>query len=128
MRRIMSYLTYKLIHLLGIFALVSSLGGMAAHAASGSTREENKSYKALLLLHGFGALAALTGGFGLLARLNVDSDGFFPGWIWAKLCLWLVLGALVALPYRKQSLARPLLFLIPVLAFLGGVLANYKPF
>jgi hypothetical protein len=124
----MSYLTYKLIHLLGIFALVASLGGMAAHASAGHTKEENRSYRTLLFLHGFGALAALTGGFGLLARLNLESSGLFPGWIWAKLILWLVLGALVALPYRTRPLARSLLFLIPVLAFFGAVLANYKPF
>jgi hypothetical protein len=123
----MSYVTYKLMHLLGIFALVVALGGMAAHAAAGHTKEENKSYKALLFLHGFGALVALTGGFGLLARLNLESAGLFPGWIWAKLALWLVLGALVAFPYRRQALARPMLFLIPILAFIGGVLANYKP-
>ncbi|MGD2120344.1 MAG: hypothetical protein PVJ76_01300, partial [Gemmatimonadota bacterium] len=79
-------------------------------------------------IHGFGALAALTGGFGLLARLNLESDGLFPGWIWAKLALWVLLGALVALPYRKAALAGPLLFVIPLLAFLGGVLANFQPF
>jgi hypothetical protein len=124
----MSYVTYKLIHLLGIFALVVALGGMAAHAAAGHTKEENKGYKTLLFLHGFGALVALTGGFGLLARLNLESGSLFPGWIWAKLALWLALGALVAFPYRRQAMARPMLFLIPLLAFIGGVLANYKPF
>jgi hypothetical protein len=124
----MSYLTYKLIHLLGIFALVGSLSGMAVHAAAGHTKEENKRYKTLLVLHGFGALVALTGGFGLLARLNLQSGSLFPGWIWAKLGLWLLLGALVALPYRRQAWAGSLLFLIPLLAFVGGILASYKPF
>ena len=124
----MSYMTYKLVHLLGILILVAALSGMAAHAASGHGKEENRSYRLLLFLHGFGALVALTGGFGLLARLELHSAGHFPGWIWAKLGLWLVLGGLVALPYRKQGLARPLLLLIPLLAFIGGVLANYKPF
>ena len=124
----MSYLTYKLIHLLGIFALLVGLAGMAAHAASGQGKGENRSYRALLILHGFGAFVALTGGFGLLARLNLESDGVFPGWIWAKLGLWIVLGGLVALPYRKQALARTLLFFLPLLAFIGAVLATYKPF
>jgi hypothetical protein len=124
----MSYVTYKLIHLLGIFALMVALAGMATHAAAGHTKDENTSYKTLLILHGLGVLVALTGGFGLLARINVEASGLFPGWIWAKLGLWVLLGGMVALPYRKQAFARSLLFLLPLLGFLGAVLANYKPF
>jgi len=101
---------------------------MATHAAAGHTKGENTSYRTLLALHGIGALVALTGGFGLLARINVEADGLFPGWIWAKLALWAILGGLVALPYRKQAWARSLLVLLPLLGFLGAVLANYKPF
>lgn len=124
----MSYAAYKIVHLLGIFALLVALAGMASSAAGGQTKEESPSYKPLLLLHGLGALVALTGGFGLLARLNLEPGFPFPGWIWGKLVLWTVLGGLVALPYRKRTLARPILFLLPVLGFLGAFLAVYKPF
>jgi len=124
----MSYVTYKLIHLLGIFTLMVALAGMAAHAASGHTKGENTNYRILLALHGLGALVALTGGFGLLARINLEAGGLFPGWIWAKLALWGVLGGLVALPYRQRAVARSLLFLLPVLGLLGAALANYRPF
>ena len=124
----MSYTTYKLIHLVGLFALMVALAGMATHAATGRAKEENTSYRTLLILHGLGALLVLTGGFGLLARINVEMGGLLPGWIWAKLVLWVVLGGLVALPYRKQSIARPLLIILPLLGFLGALLANYKPF
>lgn len=123
----MSIITYKLMHLLGIFALLVALAGMAAHAATGQPKGENKSYKSLLAFHGLGALLALTGGFGLLARLNL-ADGGLPGWIWAKLGLWVALAGLVALPYRSRGLARPILFVLPLLGFLGALLANYKPF
>jgi hypothetical protein len=51
-----------------------------------------------------------------------------PGWIWAKLALWLILGGLVAFPYRKQALAQTLLLILPLLALFGAILANYKPF
>ena len=124
----MSYLTYKLVHLLGIFTLLVALAGMAAHAATGQKKDENNNYKTLLALHGLGALIALTGGFGLLARIGVTGNGIFPGWIWAKLALWVLLGALVALPYRRRTLARSLLFILPLLGFVGAALANYKPF
>jgi hypothetical protein len=123
----MSIITYKLMHLLGIFALLVALAGMATHAAAGHSKEDNTSYKSLLAFHGIGALLALTGGFGLLARLGLAEEGL-PGWIWAKLLLWVALGGLVALPYRSKSLARPILFLLPLLGFLGALLANYKPF
>ncbi len=124
----MSYVTYKLIHLLGIFALMVALAGMAAHAAAGHTKDENSNYRTLLVLHGLGALMALTGGFGLLVRIDHEAGGLFPGWAWAKLILWVLLGGLVGLPYRNRAFARSLLFLLPLLAFLGAFLANHKPF
>ena len=124
----MSYIAYKLIHLTGLFTLLVALAGMAAHAAAGHSKDENSAYRSLLMLHGIGALVALTGGFGLMARVGVTHGEVFPGWIWAKLILWVVLGGAIALPYRKQSLARVLLFLLPLLGLLGAYLGNYKPF
>ena len=124
----MSYVAYKLIHLLGIFTLFVALAGMAAHAASGHAKAENSSYRSLLILHGLGALIALTGGFGLMARVGVTHGEMFPGWIWTKLVLWLLVGGAIALPYRSRPLARSLLFALPLLGLLGAYLANYKPF
>lgn len=124
----MSYVTYKLIHLFGLFAIFVALAGMAAHAAAGHEKTENKSYRTLLSLHGVGALVALTGGFGLMARVGVTHGEMFPGWIWTKLLLWLLLGGLIALPYRNRALARALLLLLPFLGLLGAALGNYKPF
>jgi hypothetical protein len=124
----MSYITYKLIHLTGLFTLMVALAGMAAHAAAGHSKEENGAYRSLLILHGLGALVALTGGFGLMARVGVAHGELFPGWIWAKLLLWLILGGLIALPYRKPVLARTLLFALPLLGLLGAYLADFKPF
>lgn len=124
----MSYVTYKLIHLLGVFLLLVALAGMAAHAAAGHGNEENKGYRSLLALHGIGALVALVGGFGLLARIGFGYGVLFPGWIWAKIVLWLLLGGLIALPYRNRPLARVLLPVLPFLGLLGGYLAVYKPF
>ena len=107
----MSYATYKLIHLLGIFALLVALAGMAAHAAAKGTKEGNPSYRTLQAFHGIGALLALVGGFGLLARMGIQGGLHFPGWVWAKLVLWILLGGLVALPYRRREWARTVLVL-----------------
>lgn len=124
----MSYMTYKLIHLFGLFTLFVALAGMAAHAAAGHEKSENTNYKGLLILHGFGALVALTGGFGLLARVEADGGPLLPGWVWAKLTLWILVGGLIALPYRNRRLAKIMLFALPFLALLGAFLADYKPF
>ena len=124
----MSYETYKIIHLLGIFALLVALAGMAAHAAADGTKEENPSYRTLQAFHGIGALLALVGGFGLLARMEIQGGFHFPGWVWAKLGLWILLGGLVALPYRRRQCARSVLVVLPLLGFLGAVLAVQKPF
>ena len=124
----MSYITYKLIHLFGLFALFVALAGMAAHAAAGHEKKENTAYRGLLILHGVGALIALIGGFGLMARVGVMHGQLFPGWIWAKLVLWVVLGGLIALPYRNRALARAMIFALPFLGLLGAYLGSFKPF
>jgi hypothetical protein len=124
----MSYVAYKLVHIFGLFMLFVALAGMATHAAAGHRKEENSSYRMLLVLHGLGALIALTGGFGLMARIGLTHGEIFPGWIWSKLVLWVLLGAVIALPYRSRPMARSLLVALPFLGLLGAYLANYKPF
>jgi hypothetical protein len=124
----MSYITYKLIHLFGLFTLFVALAAMAAHAATGRTKGENPTYRGLLIFHGIGALVALTGGFGLLARTGVEHGQLFPGWVWGKLALWLLVGGLIALPYRNRGLARVLVFILPFLGLLGAYLGDFKPF
>jgi len=124
----MSYMTYKLVHLFGLFALFVALAGMAAHAATGQKKSENPTYKGLLILHGFGALVALTGGFGLLARVGAEGGFILPGWSWAKLSLWLLVAGLIAVPYRNRKLAKIIIFVLPFLALLGAFLGDFKPF
>ena len=124
----MSYLTYKLIHLAGVFLLMVALAGMAGHAESGQQKGNLRVYRWLQWIHGFGALAALVGGFGLLARIGTSHGELFPGWVWSKLFLWVLMGGLIALPYRSRAGARVLFLVLPLLGILGGYLANAKPF
>jgi hypothetical protein len=39
-----------------------------------------------------------------------------------------VLSAIVLLPYRKPALAKPFIFVLPLLAGLAVYMALYKPF
>lgn len=122
-----SYLGYKLIHLLGVIALFLALGGLTFHAVSGGTRS-GASRKLVAITHGVALFLVILGGFGLLARIGVTHGTSWPGWVWTKLAIWLLLGAALALPYRKPELAKPLWFILPLLGGVAAYMALYKPF
>ena len=123
----MSYQAYKVIHLVGIFLTLGALAGLALAAASGATKQTNAARRLIAVFHGVGLFVVLLGGFGLLARLGI-THGPFPGWVWAKLGLWVLIGALVAVPYRRPDLARAVFVSIPLLGGLAAWLAIFKPF
>ncbi|MES2124687.1 MAG: hypothetical protein V4503_08350 [Gemmatimonadota bacterium] len=121
-----SYSVYKIVHLLGMFLMFTILGGISLHVLNGGTRQSNVGRKLAAALHGVAMFVILLGGFGMLARLGMVRGGF-PGWIWAKLLIWVLLGAFGTLPYRRPSLAKPFLFLLPLLGALAAFFAIYKP-
>lgn len=120
----MPYEFYKVLHLVGIFMIIVSLGGLCLHVMNGGTREHH-SRKLVAILHGIGMFVALVGGFGLLARLGLARE--WPLWATAKLIIWLILGGLPAFIYRKPQLAK--LFWASIIAFAGlaAYFAIYKP-
>jgi hypothetical protein len=122
------YGTYKLIHFLGIFLLFLGLGGLSLHAANGGTKASNRARGLVAATHGLGLFIILLGGFGLLARLGVMHAGGFPGWIWTKLGIWVLLGVAMMLPYRRPELGRLLWFVVPLLGGVAAYMAIYKPF
>ncbi len=123
----MPYAAYKVLHVFSLILTFSVLGGLALHAANGGTRDSNAQRKLTGALHGAGLLLILISGFGALARLGV-TDGGFPGWIWAKLALWLVIGGAAVTFKRSPGLSKMMLWLLPVLGGVGAWLAIYKPF
>ena len=123
----MPYEAYKVLHLLGILLLFVALGGVALHAWNGGTKHDNQGRKAAAAMHGLGLFLILLAGFGMLARLGIMQGGL-PGWVWAKLVLWLLVGGLFLMPYRRPGSAKPVFLLLPLLGALAAVLAIYKPF
>lgn len=119
---------YKIVHLIGITSAWTALGALALHHANGGTKATNAGRRSVILLHGLGLLFILVGGFGMLARLGFQHGANFPGWLWVKLGVWVLIGAAVALPVRVPQLAKPMLFVIPLLAGLATYMAVYKPF
>ena len=141
------YATYKIVHYLGIFVLLTTLAtrlGRSALSRSNEDRpgettaiqdtQENRSTpdpwaRRLGVLHGLALFLVLLGGFGMLARLDVTHElGLLPGWVWAKLVIWTLLGSAVLAARRSTSWSARLLVAAPALAVLAGIIALTKPF
>jgi hypothetical protein len=113
------YTTYKVLHLLGIFGVLLALGAGAALGAQldNATRRRNS------LLHGLGLLLILVSGFGMLAKGNLG----FPGWVMAKLVIFLLVGALPVWMRRRNAPGMMTLISL-IVVFLAGLLATLRPF
>jgi hypothetical protein len=122
-----SYEAYKVLHLVSVLTLFAVLGGVAVHAMNGGTLKGNAARRIVASLHGIALLVTLIAGFGLMSRLDLMRGGI-PLWVWGKLVIWLATVLLLALPYRRPALARPLLlFGLPLLGAAAAWLAVYKP-
>lgn len=121
----MSYQLYKLVHFLGIFMLLFSLGGLLLHRINGGDAKYPWR-RPTMMTHGIGLFLILIGGFGMLARLGLTSG--LPGWIYGKLIIWLLLGGLVAVLRFKPNMAKALWWGGIALALGAAYLAIEKPF
>lgn len=122
------YEFYKVMHLVGILLLFTSLGGVAMLALRGGSDEEKKPLKKMLMIaHGFAMVIILVAGFGLMARLGMMGSGW-PGWVFGKLAVWVVLGGAAALIAKKPAMGKSWYVLLPVLGGIAAWLAVFKPF
>jgi hypothetical protein len=120
-----SYLAYKTVHLVGVFLVLMSLGSMAFYLINGGTGKPVQR-RFLALAHGIGLLAVLLGGFGMIARLRIEWP--WPGWIFAKILIWLLLGGMLAMIPRRPRQAGLLWWACAGLGLVAAMLALYKPF
>ena len=118
----LSYETYKLIHLLGVIFLFLSLGGYLTL----SSTKTPVSRKLLALTHGIAVIVILVAGFGLLARLGFSTFQTWPAWVWVKLIIWLILALIVILIRKMPELKISLWFVIPILGVIAAYMAIFK--
>lgn len=118
---------YRALHFIGILALYLSIGGLFLHALNGGTKQTNENRKIVAITHGVAMFIVLLGGFGMLAtfqRAGIASS--HDPWVMTKLGIWLLMGAMIAIPYRVPSLARPLWLLLPIVGGFAGWVAQMK--
>lgn len=119
-----SYQVYKMVHFLGIFMLMLALGGFIFQTISGSGKLFT-GRKVALIMHGSGLFLVLLGGFGMLARLGLTAG--LPGWIYGKLVIWLLLGAVILTARLKPRLGYLMGGVSVLLAFAAAYFAIAKP-
>lgn len=119
----MSLLTYKILHLFGIFLLFAALGAITLRSAQGTAERSRLAG----ISHGVALILILVSGFGLLARLGLSHDWLWPAWVWLKLLVWLLLGAALVLVRRVPRLGTLWWWLFPLLGAAAAYLALFKP-
>ncbi len=92
-----SYETYKFLHLFFIITFFASLG----LAASASPLIANKTGK---IITGVISFLIFVAGMGLIARLGFKHNQGFPLWIYLKMLNWLVINILFVFLFKLENL------------------------
>jgi len=121
----MSHSFYLIIHLAGLAITVQALTALAFVNESTESNESPRR-RLLSVAHGTGLFLLLLGGFGMLARLGTAFP--WPGWVWLKLGIWVILGAAVALIKRRQFDAATWFYAITAAVLLAASMGVLKPF
>ncbi|MBX2988893.1 MAG: hypothetical protein KF802_13475 [Bdellovibrionaceae bacterium] len=121
----MSYEFYKILHITGVIMTFIGLAGVLAVKMT-APELPARPRRLFFLTHGLGLLIALVAGFGLAARLQMFQN--LPGWVWAKIGIWIILGGAVAVAKRRGQLGGPLLTVFIAFGACAAWLAITKPF
>ena len=106
-----------------------ALGGLAVLAGTASSDDGKPTRRYLTILHGTALLIIFVAGFGLMAKkLALGGPGTWPGYIWLKMVLWLLLGGSTVLLRKQPSLMRPMMVILPIVGLFAGYVALFKPF
>jgi hypothetical protein len=119
----MSYLTLKILHLVG---LALTFMGLAGALASNGATTDPAARRVFSMSHGFGLVLVPITGFFMLVQLGIGKN--LPGWVWGKVIVWLLAGASLMLVRRFSKFKGALLLYLAALVALGAWLALYKPF
>ena len=120
-----TYPAYSLLHVIGAFLVFFGFGLSLMQGHLDETARKTARRWAGVL-HGLGLAMLLVAGFGLLARLGIHWP--WPGWVWGKVIIWLLLGGVTVAYKRAVGPAYVRIIMVLVLGTLAVWLAVYKPF
>lgn len=115
---------YKVMHFFGLVMVFTALGGQIVVALNGGDSKQQPGRKWIAIFHGLGLVLVLVAGFGMIAKLGIG----FPGWVLAKIAIWVTLGSIGAVVARKRNLAGMIWIFVITLGLAASYLARYKPF
>ena len=115
----MDYLTIKLFHLVGLMLVFMGLGAMVFAARAGFGPDRKTLRRVAAFIHGIGLLFILASGIAMASQLGLF-HGDPPGWIKAKIVIFLVLGGSISLATRWS---RAIWYLLPAWILLGAAAA-----
>ena len=118
---------YRVVHIVGIALILLPLGGLLLHAITNPSALEKRQRRLIAITHGIGMLITLIAGVGLLHKSGYTGMDW-PGWVYVKLLVWLVLGLSLSILRRVRSSAAIMWFALPGAVLLAAYLAIYKPF
>lgn len=119
-----SYSVYKLVHIISIMLIFFGFGGVAlSFAATPSVKAKIKMIG--FITHGVGLVLLLVSGFGMAARLGWVTG--LPTWVYVKIAIWVILGALIAVAKRMNKAPSISLVLTLGFASFAAYLAIHKP-
>jgi len=120
----MTHSFYLVMHLSGVFLILTGLSGFTIRTLVSPSDADSRSWKrATAITHGVGMLLALVGGFGMLARLQINWP--WPSWVLVKFCIWILLGLSMSAAKRKR-IAKFWWWIAPLLAMIALISAVYK--
>lgn len=99
-----------------------SLGGLICRSILATDERRLKRLSGITVA--IGLILALVSGFGLIAKLGIG----FPGWIIAKLTIWITIGGLIAVINRNRMFGVVFWWLVISLGCTAAYLAVIKPF
>lgn len=115
---------YKVIHLGSLAFLLIALAALIG-SISGSSFKKDGVSKFFAAIHGISMVFLVISGFGMLARLGYDD---WPGWVIGKVVIFIAVGGIVGLIYRKPALKFVIFLLLGALVTASAYLAVLKPF
>lgn len=117
-----SYETYKTLHLFFILTFFTSIG----FVATSSNLIQNKFGKFFV---GLASFLILVAGMGLIARLGFKHGQAFPLWINLKIAIWFSINVLLIYLFKQKSSMQKTVFsfAILILGWIAIWIAIHKP-